>query len=306
MKKKFDCVAMKHAAQAIIRKEVQGMTPDEELAYFRAGGEEFQKKILAARLRLRRSTSITRNFFLTGSTMPRTDGRRANQLRPLTITRRYTDTPAGSVLIETGRTRVLCTVSIEEDVPRWLKESGEATVGWVSAEYGMLPGSTPDRHKRGEDGRAIEIRRLIGRSLRAVVDRSKLGRRTLWVDCDVLQADGGTRTAAITGSYVALADAIDVLIARKRIETNPLTAQVAAVSVGVVDGQVLLDLDYSEDSHAEVDMNLVMTSAGEFVEVQGSAEAATFSSQQLAGMLKLGQLGIGKLLAAQRTALSKL
>jgi ribonuclease PH len=194
---------------------------------------------------------------------------------------------------------------IEEDVPRWLKEGNDGTTGWVSAEYGMLPGSTTERHKRGEDGRAIEIRRLIGRSLRAVVDRSKLGQRTLWVDCDVLQADGGTRTAAITGSYVALSDAVDWLIARKRIEASPLLAQVAAVSVGVVDGQVLLDLDYSEDHRAEVDTNLVMTSKGEFVEVQGSAEAATFSSQQLAGMLELGQLGIGKLLAAQRKALSK-
>jgi ribonuclease PH len=237
--------------------------------------------------------------------MPRTDNRRANQLRPLTITRHYTDVPPASVLIEAGRTRVLCTVMVEEDVPRWLKESNEGAIGWVSAEYGMLPGSTSERHKRGEDGRAIEIRRLIGRSLRAVVDRTRLGRRTLWVDCDVLQADGGTRTAAITGSYVALADAIDWLIARKRIEASPLLAQVAAVSVGVVDGEVLLDLDYSEDSHAEVDMNLVMTSAGQFVEVQGSAEAATFSSQQLAGMLELGQSGISKLLAAQRKALSK-
>ncbi|MDD4888840.1 MAG: ribonuclease PH [Phycisphaerae bacterium] len=232
--------------------------------------------------------------------MRRADGRRANELRPLKITRRFTDTPPGSVLIEAGRTRVLCTVMVEEDVPRFLKDAG---LGWVSAEYGMLPGSTSERHKRGEDGRAIEIRRLIGRSLRAVVDRSQLGVRTLWVDCDVLQADGGTRTAAITGSYVALADAVASLMKRGKLERNPLTAQVAAVSVGVIDGAPVLDLDYSEDSRAGVDMNLVMTSSGEFVEVQGSAEAQTFSGQQLGRMLELGQLGIRRLLAAQRAAL---
>jgi ribonuclease PH len=234
--------------------------------------------------------------------MARTAGRRANQLRPIKIARGYTDAPPGSVLIEFGRTRVLCTVTVEQDVPRFLKDSG---LGWVTAEYGMLPGSTGERHKRGEDGRAVEIRRLIGRSLRAVVDRAKLGQRTLWVDCDVLQADGGTRTAAITGAYVALADAVDWLRARGQIAASPLTAQVAAVSVGVVDGRAVLDLDYDEDRRAEVDMNLVMTSAGRFVEVQGSAEGATFSGQQLADMLRLGQFGIGKLLAAQRAALSK-
>ena len=233
--------------------------------------------------------------------MPRTDGRRPNQLRPVTITRRYTDAPPGSVLIEAGRTRVLCTVTVEEDVPRFLKDS---PLGWVTSEYGMLPGSTADRHKRGEDGRAVEIRRLIGRSLRAVVDRTRLGRRTLWVDCDVLQADGGTRTAAVTGSYVALADAVDWLLARGLVAASPLIAQVAAVSVGGVDGRAVLDLDYSEDRRAEVDMNLVMASGGRFVEVQGSAEGATFSGQQLADMLRLGQLGIRKLLARQRAALA--
>ncbi|MCG3177719.1 MAG: Ribonuclease PH [Phycisphaerae bacterium] len=235
--------------------------------------------------------------------MPRNDGRRAEQLRPLKITRHFTESAPGSVLIETGRTRVLCTVSVEEDVPRWLVKT-EPPVGWVTAEYGMLPGSTPDRKRRGEDSRAIEIKRLVGRSLRSVVDRALLGPRTLWVDCDVLQADGGTRTAAITGAWVALADAADWLVSQGRIARSPLTGQVAAVSVGVVDGRSLLDLDYSEDSRAAVDMNLVMTGDDRFVEVQGTGEGATFSGQELDRMLKLGRSGIRRLLAAQRAALA--
>jgi ribonuclease PH len=234
--------------------------------------------------------------------MARADGRRANQLRPVTITRGYTDAAPGSVLIEAGRTRVLCTCSIEEDVPRWMKDA-DPPLGWVTSEYSMLPGSTPDRKRRGEDSRAIEIRRLIGRSLRAVVDRAKLGPRTLWIDCDVLQADGGTRTASITGAWVAMADAVNRLREQERVTADPFTGQVAAVSVGIVDGRALLDLDYSEDSVADVDMNIVMTGGGRFIEVQGTGEDGTFTSQELQAMLELGSSGIRKLLAAQRDAL---
>ena len=202
--------------------------------------------------------------------MARVDGRKAHELRPLKIKRGFTKAPAGSVLIETGRTQVLCTATIEESVPAWREASG---LGWVTAEYEMLPSSTGRRRKRDRagklDGRTQEIQRLIGRSLRAVVDMKKLGPRCVWLDCDVLQADGGTRTAAITGAYVALADAVKALRKQKLIRANPLTDSVAAVSVGLVDDAVLLDLCYEEDVRAQVDFNVVMTGRGRFVEVQG-------------------------------------
>ena len=236
--------------------------------------------------------------------MSRADGRPANQLRPVKIVRRYGEFAAGSVLLSMGKTRVLCTASIEEDVPRWMKSEATPPIrGWVTAEYGMLPGATPQRKRRGEDSRAVEIRRLIGRSLRAAVNLDRLGPRTIWIDCDVLQADGGTRTAAITGGYVALADAVALLLKRGLLRRSPIRGPVAAVSVGLVDGRVLLDLDYSEDSRAEVDLNLVMARGGRFVEVQGTGEGATFTGTQLQSMIRLGRAGILKLMAAQRAAL---
>ena len=228
--------------------------------------------------------------------------RRADQLRPVTIQRHFTEAPYGSVLISTGHTQVLCTASVTEGVPSWLRGQGK---GWVTAEYAMLPGATAERRPRRIDGRALEIQRLIGRSLRAVVDRSLLGENTIWLDCDVLQADGGTRTAAVTGSYVALHDALERMQAEQRIEQSPLQAGLAAVSVGIVKGRTVLDLDYALDSGAEVDMNVVMTSRGEFVEVQGTAELGTFDEVQLARMLKLAKRGIRKLLELQRRALKR-
>jgi ribonuclease PH len=227
--------------------------------------------------------------------------RRRNQLRPVVIKRNYTDHPYGSVLMSMGSTRVLCTASVTSGVPSWLDGRGE---GWVTAEYSMLPGSTPSRTPRkAVDGRRLEIQRLIGRSLRAAVDRSLLGDVTVWLDCDVLQADGGTRTAAITGSYVALHDALARLQKEDRITEWPLRAAVAAVSVGVVDDRTVLDLDYTLDVRAEVDMNVVMTSLGEFVEIQGTAEQGTFGEAQLADMLQLARRGIKRLFEAQNRAL---
>jgi len=229
--------------------------------------------------------------------------RRRDQLRPVTITRHYTDAPYGSVLITMGGTRVLCTASVEKTVPRWLQGKGE---GWVTAEYAMLPGSTTERRSRkAVDARSLEIQRLIGRSLRAVVDRSLLDERTVWLDCDVLQADGGTRTAAVTGSYVALHDALTRMQREGLITEWPLKAALAAVSVGIVEGHTVLDLDYALDVAAEVDMNIVMTSAGEFVEIQGTAEHGTFDDDDLARMLKLAGRGIRKLFGMQRRALGR-
>ncbi len=228
--------------------------------------------------------------------------RRANELRPVRITRGYTGSAYGSVLIEAGRTKVLCTVSLTKEVPPFLRGKGE---GWVTAEYGMLPGSTRERNQRkAGDGRSQEIQRLIGRSLRAVVDRKLLGENTLWIDCDVLEADGGTRTASITGAYVALHDALTRMKAEGLIAKWPLTSQVAAVSVGIVDGKSLLDLDYALDVRAEVDMNIVRTSRGQFVEVQGTGEHGTFSERQLAALLKLAERGIDQLFRMQRRALA--
>ena len=238
----------------------------------------------------------------------RADGRAANQLRPLRFQNHIAPHAAGSTLIEWGHTRVICGVTIEETVPRWMKEQKVAG-GWITAEYSMLPYSTLTRKPRdiskGKlDGRSSEIQRLIGRSIRAAIDLEKIGERTICVDCDVLQADGGTRTAAITGAFVALSLAVNKLTAEKKISENPILAGVAAVSVGMVNGQALLDLCYTEDVAAAVDMNLVMNAAGEFIELQGTGEEATFSEAQLAEMLTLGKVGVQALLAAQKTALA--
>ena len=233
----------------------------------------------------------------------RHDGRRPDQLRPVTITRNFLRHPEGSVLVEFGQTRVICTASVEDKIPPFLKGQGQ---GWVTAEYGMLPRATSTRMKREANrtgGRAQEIQRLVGRSLRAVVEMAKLGERTFWVDCDVIQADGGTRTAAITGGFVALADAFAKLVQGGLLPGLPLRDCVAAISVGVVGGAPVLDLDYVEDSSAEVDMNVVMTGAGEFVEVQGTAEHVPFGRDRLQEMLALAEAGIARLVSLQRRAL---
>ncbi|MHC2995896.1 ribonuclease PH [Tepidiphilus sp. HLB4] len=232
----------------------------------------------------------------------RHDGRRADELRPVRIERGFTEYAEGSVLIAFGRTRVLCTASVEESVPPFLKGTGQ---GWVTAEYGMLPRATHTRTPREaakgkQGGRTLEIQRLIGRSLRAVVDLAALGERQVVLDCDVLQADGGTRTAAITGAWVALADACEALVARGVLSASPVRDQVAAVSVGLVGGEVLLDLDYAEDSTCDTDMNVVMTGAGGFVELQGTAEHGAFDRKALEALLALAEKGIGELLVAQR------
>ena len=233
----------------------------------------------------------------------RPDGRRLDQLRPVVITRDYLRHPEGSVLVQFGDTKVICTASVEERVPQFLKGKGQ---GWVTAEYAMLPRSTNTRTNRergGPSGRSQEIQRLVGRSLRAVVDMTKLGERTFWVDCDVIQADGGTRTAAITGSYVAVADAIRRVGETSALPGAPLRDCVAAVSVGMVGGRPVLDLNYLEDSGAEVDMNVVMTGAGAFVEVQGTAEQTPFSRDRLLELLALAERGIADLVGLQRRAL---
>ncbi|MEM9172093.1 MAG: ribonuclease PH [Pseudomonadota bacterium] len=239
--------------------------------------------------------------------MQRPSGRAPDSLRPIRIETGYTKHAAGSVLISCGDTRVLCTASVEERVPPFLRGKQQ---GWVTGEYGMLPGSTHTRGQREaargkQSGRTQEIQRLIGRSLRAVVDLQALGERTITLDCDVLQADGGTRTASITGAYVALALAIQGLLARGQIKTNPLHGAVAAVSVGIYRGEPVLDLDYAEDSQAETDMNVVMNSAGGFIEVQGTAEGHAFRRDELDQMLALAQAGITELAAAQQAALDQ-
>ncbi|HEY6584269.1 MAG TPA: ribonuclease PH [Gaiellaceae bacterium] len=229
----------------------------------------------------------------------REDGRRTDELRPLDIAVDFLDNPQGSALISAGKTRVLCTASIEEGVPRWLKGAGR---GWMTAEYGLLPASTGERTSREassgrQKGRTVEIQRLIGRSLRAVTDLEALGERTLWLDCDVLQADGGTRCAAISGAYVAARRALDKLGLGRA-----LTDSVAAVSVGIVDGEPLLDLDYSEDSRAEVDVNVVLSGDGRLIEVQATAEGERFARDQLDEMLDLAESGIARIMDAQREA----
>jgi ribonuclease PH len=238
----------------------------------------------------------------------RADGRATNQLRPIRFINGIAPYATGSTLIEWGNTRVICGVTVEENVPRWMKEQN-VTGGWITAEYSMLPYSTLQRKSRditkGKiDGRSQEIQRLIGRAMRAAIDLAKIGPRTIWIDCDVLQADGGTRTAAISGSFVALSIAIRRLIADGKLSESPMLHAVAAVSVGVVDKQPMLDLCYTEDAAAEVDMNLVMNSAGEFIELQGSGEESTFSEKQLADLLALGKAGIRNLLTAQQAALA--
>lgn len=237
----------------------------------------------------------------------RSDLRKPDAVRSISFQKNIAPEAAGSVLVESGKTHVICAVTVEESVPRWMREQ-KVTGGWLTAEYSMLPYSTADRKardiSRGRlDGRSQEIQRLIGRSLRAVVDLERLGARTLWVDCDVLQADGGTRTAAITGACVALELAIGKLIREKKLAASPLRERVAAVSVGIVDGQPLLDLCYVEDKEASVDMNVVMTESGRFIEVQGSGEEATFSDSELQAMLALARKGVADLFASQRKAL---
>jgi ribonuclease PH len=239
---------------------------------------------------------------------PRGDGRSHNQLRPVRFQNNIAPYATGSTLIEWGNTRVICGVTVDESVPRWMKEQG-VTGGWITAEYSMLPYSTLQRKQRditkGKiDGRSQEIQRLIGRAMRAALDLEKLGSRTIWVDCDVLQADGGTRTAAITGAYVALSLATRRLMAEGKLSADPIRHAIAAVSVGILEKQALLDLCYTEDAAAEVDLNLVMTSAGEFIELQGTGEESTFSETQLADMLALGKAGVGQLLDLQRAALA--
>lgn len=242
--------------------------------------------------------------------MPRPDGRAADQLRPLSFTPNFAPHSTGSVLIASGDTRVICSAMIEESVPNWMKYQ-KVPGGWLTAEYSMLPYSTLDRKARDSakgrlDGRSVEIQRLIGRSLRAVIDLDLLGPRTLCIDCDVLQADGGTRTASITGACVAASLAVEKLLEKGLLAKSPIRKLLAAVSVGVVDGEPLLDLNYLEDKDAAVDMNLVMTEDGQFVEVQGSGEEQTFSESELAAMLTLGRKGIADLVKAQRTLIASM
>ncbi len=239
--------------------------------------------------------------------MTRIDGRKPNELRPVKLRTHYVTTPAGSVLIEMGQTRVLCAVSVENGVPRWMRDQKVAG-GWITAEYSMLPYSTAPRKQREVtrgrvEGRTQEIQRLIGRALRAVTDLEKLGERTIWIDCDVLQADGGTRTAAVTGSYVALMLAVRKLQEDGQLQESPVTSAVAAVSVGMFDDTPLLDLCYAEDSKAAVDMNVVMTDSGQIVEVQGTGEDAPFSEKDFHRLLTLAKGGISKLVTIQKKAL---
>lgn len=238
--------------------------------------------------------------------MKRPSGRAAAQLRPIRITRHYTKHAEGSVLVEFGETRVICTVSAESGVPRFLKGQGQ---GWLTAEYGMLPRATGERNAREasrgkQGGRTLEIQRLIGRSLRAALDMSKLGENTLFIDCDVIQADGGTRTASITGAMVALVDALTLLKKRGTLKTDPLRQMVAAVSVGIYQGQPVLDLDYLEDSAAGTDLNVVMTDGGGFIEVQGTAEGTPFQPDEFNAMLELARNGLQEIFALQKAALA--
>jgi ribonuclease PH len=235
----------------------------------------------------------------------RVDGRNADQMRPLKITPDFISTAEGSVLIELGNTRVICTATVDDGVPGFLKGQGK---GWVTSEYGMLPRATEERTPREaargkQSGRTLEIQRLIGRSLRAVTDQEALGERTVWLDCDVIQADGGTRTASITGAFVAMAMAFDRLVSAGILKRSPLIDTVAATSVGLVDDRALLDLAYEEDARAEVDMNVVMTGAGDFVEIQASAEGRAFTGSEMQDLLALAAAGIRRLSEAQRAVL---
>lgn len=239
--------------------------------------------------------------------MNRPSGRHNNELRPVAITRHYTKHAEGSVLVEFGDTKVLCTATVEAKVPSFLRGKGK---GWITAEYGMLPRSTGNRMRREaaggkQGGRTVEIQRLIGRSLRAAVDLEALGEMSITIDCDVIQADGGTRTASITGACVALVDALDGLVAAGKLEKTPLLHMIGAVSVGIYEGEVVLDLDYPEDAVAETDMNVIMTSAGGFIEVQGTAEGAPFSADELAALLASAKAGIETLFIIQQAALAQ-
>ena len=239
--------------------------------------------------------------------MKRSDGRRPDQLRPVVIHPHYVRQPAGSALIEMGHTRVLCAASVEEGVPRWMRDQ-KVSGGWITAEYSMLPYATAPRKPRElsrgrPEGRTQEIQRLVGRALRSITDIEKLGERTVWIDCDVLEADGGTRTAAITGAFVAVTLAMRKLQAEGVIQEIPLKSSVAAVSVGLLDGVPLLDLAYEEDAKAAVDMNVVMTDEGNFVEIQGTGEDVPFTQRQMSAMLKLARKGIRELVAIQKKAL---
>ena len=239
--------------------------------------------------------------------MKRSDGRELETLRPVKITRNYMKHAEGSVLIEMGDTKVICSASLEERVPQFLKNTGK---GWITAEYSMLPRSTHTRTPRDSltgrgSGRAFEIQRLIGRSLRSVTDLSGFGERTIWIDCDVIQADGGTRTASITGAYVALVDAFRKMVKDGLIEKIPIKGSVAAISVGKVDGKVLLDLNYEEDSRAEVDMNVVMTGDGKFVEIQGTAEESVFTRREMDELTRIAQKGIKQLIRIQKNVLER-
>jgi ribonuclease PH len=239
--------------------------------------------------------------------MTRKDGRAPDELRPVKITRDFVKYPLGSVLVEFGDTKVVCAASVEEITPRWMREQKRAG-GWITCEYSMMPFSSPERSTREATrgkigGRTHEIQRMIGRALRAVVDLDKIGERTIWIDCDVLQADGGTRTAAITGGFVALEIAVAKLKAEGKIEGNPIRESIAAVSVGKVAGGLLLDLNYAEDCRAEVDMNLVITESGQFIEIQGTAESAPFSADEMATMVALARKGITTLIGEQKRAL---
>lgn len=236
----------------------------------------------------------------------RPSGRQPDQMRAITFLRDFTKHAEGSVLVSFGDTKVICTASVDERVPRWMANSGE---GWITAEYGMLPRSTTDRMGREasrgkQGGRTMEIQRLIGRSLRAAVDLKKLGEVTITLDCDVIQADGGTRTASISGAFVALTDAINKLMAAGKLEENPIIHTMASVSVGVYQGTPILDLDYAEDSNAETDMNVVMTENGGFIEVQGTAEGEPYSREEMNAMLELAEKGINEIMQAQRAALA--
>ncbi|MBG7602079.1 MAG: ribonuclease PH [Gammaproteobacteria bacterium] len=237
----------------------------------------------------------------------RPSNRQADELRPITITRNYTKHAEGSVLIECGDTKVLCTASVGERVPPWLKGQGR---GWVTAEYGMLPRSTTERMRREaasgkQGGRTMEIQRLIGRSLRAAIDLETLGERIITLDCDVIQADGGTRTSSISGAWVALSDAIQGLLDAGALEKSPLVSPVASISVGIYQGVPILDLDYAEDSSADTDMNIVMNAEGHFIEIQGTAEAAPFSDEEMSAMLKLAHKGIREINEIQQRAISR-
>ncbi|HEX7232970.1 MAG TPA: ribonuclease PH [Candidatus Binatia bacterium] len=238
----------------------------------------------------------------------RTDGRKPAQLRPINITPTYIKTADGSVLIEMGDTKVICTAKLEDRVPPFLRNSGK---GWITAEYGMLPGSSSIRigreSSRGKvGGRTHEIQRLIGRSLRAIADLRSLGEKTIWIDCDVIQADGGTRTASITGAYVALVEAVRNWLSRGMISVDPVKDAVAAVSIGIIEGKICLDLCYEEDSKADVDMNFVMTGAGKFIEVQGTAEASPFTRKQMERMAEMAQSAIKELLKVQKKVIGSL